>query len=51
MQHADEAPRMLEVVDHGALGELEADLFRRDAGAVQAIDHELEELRIAERLS
>src|SRR6185503_11474530 len=51
MQHADEAPGVLEVADHGALGNLEAHLPGRNAGAVEGLDHEFQELRIAERLA
>src|SRR5215469_4143233 len=50
MQHPNEAPRVIEIGDHSALGDLEAHLTRGNAGAVEALDHELEELQIAERL-
>ncbi|MFO1409153.1 MAG: prolyl oligopeptidase family serine peptidase [Steroidobacteraceae bacterium] len=49
--HGDGAPRMLEVGDHGVLGDLEAHLRGAGAGGIQALDHELEELRVGERLA
>ena len=50
VQHADEAARMVEVRDHRVLGHLEAQLCGRDAGTVEAVDDELQELRVAEGL-
>ncbi len=51
MQHADEAPGVIEIGDHRALGDLEAHLCWIDTGAVEAFDDELEELCVAERLA
>lgn len=51
VQHADEALRMLDVRDDRVLGDFERKLVRRDAGAVEHVDDELQERRIAERLS
>ncbi len=51
VQHADETPRGVEVRDHRALGDLEADLRGIHAAAVEALDHELEELRIGDGLA
>ena len=50
VQHLDEAARLVEVADHRGLGDLEADLRRRDAGAVELVHDELEECRVGERL-
>src|SRR5687768_3699299 len=51
MQYADETLRVLDVRDDGVFRDLEAHLARRNARAIQAVDDELEERRIAERLS
>ncbi len=51
VQHADEAARVLDVGDDRVLGDLEAHLAGVHAGAVEAVDHELQELQVAERLA
>src|SRR6185312_12228061 len=50
MQHADEAPCMIQVGDHRTLADLEADLRGSDPRAVETLDDELQELQIPERL-
>ena len=51
MQHLDEAAGMIQIRDHRAFGDLEADVGGNRAGVIEAVDHELQEIRIAERLS
>src|SRR5690606_21221043 len=51
VQHADEALRVLDVGDHRVLGDLEAQLRGRHAGAIQYVHHELKKLRIPKRLT
>ena len=51
VQHADETLRVLDVRDHRVLGDLEAHALRRNTRAIEAVDDELEERRVAERLA
>jgi len=42
---------MVEIRHDGALGDLETDICRIRPGVIEAVHHELEEFRVAERLA
>ena len=51
LQRLDEAVRLREARDRGGLGDLEADLGGIEAAAMELIDHERQELVVAQALA
>jgi len=51
VQYADKPARVFDIDDHGLLRDFKTNLLRRDTGAVEALDHEFQELRVAECLA